>query len=341
MSIERSQTKVEKKNFDFKLVDYDNLNEMAEMFNLCFSSIPPKNYFDWKFLQNPAGKAIGFVAYYEGEVAGFYGVIPEDFMVHGEKTVIYQSMDTMTHPNYQRQGLFTNLARKTYEHLIETDGEVFIIGFPGVTSHPGFVKKLDWKDIVLIDYIFLNRAVFKVKNLFKKTSDVSFEKIEKFDESFKPYFENKRYSAAKILRRLDGNFLNWRLADNPIFKYEIVKLSEGREIVGFLVYKLDEKNRCFIYHVEFAEEKLYEKYFNAVCEYLFEESQSSFLFTFEPTLPVLAKAFKENWFIKNTFNKGLFSYKPPFIGFSNREKIKNVDFFQKQSYNIQPLLRDY
>ncbi len=47
---------MEKKNFDFKLVDYDNLNEMAEMFNLCFSSMPPKNYFDWKFLQNPAAE---------------------------------------------------------------------------------------------------------------------------------------------------------------------------------------------------------------------------------------------------------------------------------------------
>jgi hypothetical protein len=149
------------------------------------------------------------------------------------------------------------------------------------------------------------------------------------------------FSAAKILHRLDGNFLNWRLADNPVFKYEIVKLSEGQEIIGFLVYKVDEKKRCFIHHLEFAEEKQYEKDFNAVCEYLFEESQSSFLFTFEPTLPVLAKAFKKNWFIKNTFDKGLFSYKPPLIGFSNREKIKNVDFFQKESYDIQPLLRDY
>lgn len=332
---------MERKNFDFKLVNYDNLNEMAEMFNLCFNMMPPKNYFDWKFLQNPAGKAIGFVAYHEGEVAGFYGVIPEDFMVNGEKTIIYQSMDTMTHPDYQRQGLFTNLARKTYEHLLEKDREVFIIGFPGLTSHPGFVKKLEWRDIIIIDYIFLNRTAFKVKSLFKKTSNLSFEKIGKFDQSFESYFNNKTYGTGKILHRLDGSFLNWRLADNPLFKYEIVKLSEGKEIIGFLVYKSDEKKRCFIHHIDFAEEGFYEKHFNAVCEYLFEESRSNFLFTFEPTLPVLAKVCQKNWFIKNPYSKGLFSYKPPLIGFSNREKIKNVDFFQKESYHIQPLLRDY
>ena len=332
---------MERKNFDFKLVDYDNLNEMTEMFKLCFNLTPPENYFEWKFLNNPAGRAIGFVAYHEGSVAGFYGVIPEDFMINGEKTVVYQSMDTMTHPDYQRQGLFTGLAKKTYEHLIETDGDVFIIGFPGLTSHPGFVKKLGWRDIVLIDYMFLHRAVFKAKNLFGKTSDLTFEKIERFDESFDAYFENKKYSPAKILHRLDAGFLNWRLADNPLFEYDLVKLSEGREIIGFLVYKLDSKNRCFIHHVEFAGEELYEMHFSAVCRYLFAVSRSDFLFTFEPTQPALLKALKKTWFIKNKFDKGPFSYKPPFIGFSNREKINDLDFFHKESYDIEPLLRDY
>lgn len=332
---------MEKKNFDFKLVNYENLNELAEMFSLCFNLTPPENYFEWKFLNNPAGKAIGFVAYHEGKVAGFYGVIPEEFVAGGEKTIVYQSMDTMTHPDFQRQGLFTNLARKTYEHLIETDGEVFIIGFPGLSSHPGFVKKLEWKDIVIIDYVFLHRAAFKVKNLFKKSAKISFEKIEKFDKSFNSYFENKQYAPGKILHRLDASFLNWRLADNPLFNYELVKLSEGSEIVGFLVYKFDEKKRCFIHHIEFAEDRLYRAHFNAACHYLFETSKSSFIFTFEPTQPVLAEVCQQNWFIKNPFNKGLFSFKPPFIGFSNREKIKNVEFFQKESYDIQPLLRDY
>ncbi|MBA3693263.1 MAG: GNAT family N-acetyltransferase [Acidobacteria bacterium] len=332
---------MEKKNFDFKLVDYDNLNELTEMFNLCFNLMPSENYFEWKFLHNPAGKAIGFVAYHEGEVAGFYGVIPEQFMVNGEKTLVYQSMDTMTHPKYQRQGLLTSLAKKTYEHLIEQDGEVFIIGFPGETSHPILVKKLGWKDIVLIDIIFLNQAAFKMKSLFRKTSNLSFEKIEKFDESFKSYFENKNYPVGRILRRYDENFLNWRVLSNPLFEYEVVKMSEAGDLVGFLVYALYEKKRCFIYHIDFAEDELYEKYLNSVCNYLFEENQSNFLYTFEPTQPLLAELFKKNWFIKNIFGKGPFSYKPPLTGFSNCEKIKNVDFFQKESYHIQPLLRDY
>ena len=207
-------------------------------------------------MQNPAGKAVGFVAHHEGNVAGFYGVIPEDFMVGGEQTIIYQSMDTMTHPDYQRQGLFTNLAKKTYEHLIEQDKEVFIIGFPGDTSHPGFVKKLEWRDIVLIDYMFLNRTAFNLKNLFKRASNLSFEKIERFDESFKTYFAEKTYESKKILRRYDESFLNWRLSAIAFFKYEIVKISEASAPVGFVVYRIDEESRCFIHHLDFAADEL-------------------------------------------------------------------------------------
>lgn len=335
----RGKLNMEKKNFDIRLIDYDNLNELTEMFSLCFGS-PPPNYFEWKFLQNPAGKVAGFVAYHESEVAGFYGFIPEDFMVNGEKTTIYQSMDTMTHPKYQRQGLFTKLAKKTYEHLIEQDGEVFVIGFPGMNSYPGLMKT-GWKEISWINFVFLNRTAFKVKTLLKKTSNISFEKILKFDGSFKSYFENKTYSTGKILRRFDVEFLNWRLSSNPAFGYKVVKINEGREVVGFFVYNVVEKKRCFIYHIDFAEDRLYEKYLAPICDYLFQESQSNSLYTFESSKPFLAETFRKNWFMKNTFGKGPFSYKVPFLGYSNREKIKDIDFFRKESYHIEPLLRDY
>lgn len=331
---------MERKNFDFKPVDYNNLNALSEMFSLCFNREPAENYFEWKFLQNPAGKAIGFVAYHETNIAGFYGVIPEHFMVNGEKTIIYQSMDTMTHPNYQRQGLFTRLAKKTYEHLINNDGEVFVIGFPGPLSHSGLIK-VGWKDIVLIDYIFLNKTLFKVKKLLRKGPKLSFENMQRFDDSFDSYFADKNYPQGKIVKFIDEKSLNWRLSDNPLSKSEIVKISEGNQIVGFAVYKLDDNKRCFIHYLDFADDALYEKYLSAVCEYLFEASQSNFLFTFEPTQAVLAKAYKKNWFTKNRFSKGPFSYRPPFTGFSNREKIKGLNFFEKESYNLQPILRDY
>lgn len=332
---------MEKKNFDLKLVDSDSINKMGEMFALCFNLKLPENYFNWKFLQNPAGQVIGFIAYHEGEAAGYYGLIPEYYMVDGKKTVIYQSTDTMTHPHYQRQGLFTKLANKTLEYLKEKDGEIFALGFPGNTSHPGFVNKLGWKDIVSVNLIFLHHRFFKFKSFFKKSSDLTFEQIENFDESFDLYFKNKTYPAGKISHYLDKSFLDWRFSNNPLQKHEIVKVKKENEIIGFLVYRTYEKKRCFIHHIDFVEEDLYEKYLGNICKFLFDNGGNNYIYIFEPTLPLLTKAFKDNGFIKNTFSKRPFSYKPPLIGYSNREKINNIDFFQKESYNIQPVMRDY
>lgn len=330
----------EKKNFNIKPIDFDKLNALTETFRLCFGIDPPENYFEYKFLRNPAGKAVGFTAYHENKIAGFYGVIPENFIINGEKVIIYQSMDTMTHPNYQRQGLFTTLAKKTYEDIIEKKKEAFVIGFPGDLSNPGLIK-MGWKNIATIDLIFLNRNIFKLKSLLKKHSTLSITEITRFNEDFTTYFNNKNYSYNKILLFMDENTLNWRLVDHPIHKFKIAKITETNNLIGFVIYRLDEKNRCFIHYIDFADDDFYKKYLNTVCDYLFEKNQCNYIYTFKPSNPFISEAYKSSWFIKNICNKGPFSHKPLFSCFSNAEKINGLSFFQERNYDIQPILRDY
>ena len=62
----------------------------------------------------------------------------------GNRTVLgAQSGDTMTHPQHTGKGLFTQLAKKTYE-TAKGEGIEFIFGFPNKNSFPGFIKKLNW-----------------------------------------------------------------------------------------------------------------------------------------------------------------------------------------------------
>lgn len=98
-------------------------------------------YFRWKFLENPSGTFFGFVAVEinSGEIGAYYGVIPERWYVDGVETVIYQSCDTMTHSQHRRLGLFQMLALHCYTEL-RKQGSLFIIGFSGKQSTPGFTK---------------------------------------------------------------------------------------------------------------------------------------------------------------------------------------------------------
>lgn len=89
------------------------------------------------------GEVIGYLAYHGDEAIAFYAVFPI-FVTDGDSRIVAaQSGDTMTHPNHQGKGLFTRLARKTYE-AAAAEGVAFVFGFPNANSYPGFTKKLGW-----------------------------------------------------------------------------------------------------------------------------------------------------------------------------------------------------
>jgi GNAT superfamily N-acetyltransferase len=111
-----------------------------------FGTAVPLAFFEWKYRDNPAGPFIGFVAQNEtGEIGAYYGAIPEQYSIEGNCRTIYQSCDTMTHPDHRRRGLFQLLATHCYDYLRQR-GDLFIIGFGGDMSTPGFLK-MGWKEV--------------------------------------------------------------------------------------------------------------------------------------------------------------------------------------------------
>ena len=99
----------------------------------------------WQFQNNPSGKAVCFLAEAKGEIVGQYVTIPTRFSIRGKETRAAFSCDTMIHPEYRRQGMFSALAREVYDHL-ETRRNIHLVwGFPNDRSLPGFTGKLDWR----------------------------------------------------------------------------------------------------------------------------------------------------------------------------------------------------
>ena len=90
---------------------------------------------------------IGFIAY-DCNISlpiGFYGVLPIEAIHFGEKIIIAQSADTITHPKYRKQGIFKILAKKTYS-LCQKSSIQFLFGIPNYNSFHGFIKHLGWED---------------------------------------------------------------------------------------------------------------------------------------------------------------------------------------------------
>lgn len=119
---------------------------------------------------------IGYVAYHRptNKVAGYYGVFPIVCSFRGEKILLAQSGDTMTHSDHRRKGLFTSLAYETYR-LARDNGIKGVFGFPVEASYPGFQRKLNWKF-----YERLNSY-----NIITKTIPVS-ETLKRISKYVKP-----------------------------------------------------------------------------------------------------------------------------------------------------------
>ncbi|TAL97276.1 MAG: GNAT family N-acetyltransferase [Paraburkholderia sp.] len=140
--------------FDFSptKTDQASLSLYADLFKACFPSATHLgvNYLEWLYRANPAGEVVGFDAFSEGRLAGHYVCVPADVLVEGQSKRALLSLNTATHPDFQGRGLFTELAKRTYERGAGL-GFDLVYGIANANSTPGFVRKLGFQLVCPLD----------------------------------------------------------------------------------------------------------------------------------------------------------------------------------------------
>lgn len=149
-------------NYKIEQVSQNNLFHLQFLYKKAFHLNVDLDFITKKFNTDCFGVSyIGYLAIDKMslEAAAYYGVFPVRCEINNTICLAAQSGDTMTHPLHQGKGLFTQLAKLTYE-LARAKGINFIFGFPNKNSYPGFVKKLGWNH-----YGDLNNYIFKTGTL--------------------------------------------------------------------------------------------------------------------------------------------------------------------------------
>lgn len=324
-------------NIENRLVETTNLPRFTEIFNLCFGITVSESYFKWKYLQNPAGQVIAYetINTDTNEVGAFYGIIPEEYMINGERKVIYQSMDTMTHPNYRNRGLFIKLANLTYDYTFKELGTLKLIGIPGSNSYHGFVNKLHWKNPHNFNYIFQHRMLIKMRGLFSKPT-VKLEQISVFDDETDLFFSTKKYykSAYKVYNK---EVLNWKISNHPFHKFISYKVKKDNVIIGLVILQKEDNNNLKIVYADFLDndQRLYLK---ETIMAITSKISFKYIYTWEPTDNVLISQYKKAMFLKNPFKRGIFSYKVPLILLT---RDGDADFWENpDNVELQPIIQD-
>ena len=223
------------------------------------------DYWNWLYRDNPDGfyPQLICLALDGSTLAGHYAIIPRKVVWMGKETMGAQSLDTVTHPSYRRQGLFEKTAKTVYAASGPL-GLPCLYGFAKGTSYEGFIRKLDWQtsrfleySIYLLDYHSLSAAFFRNQLLNQITKKILSWRLKmkkkvsakndriRFDHQLTAEDLNSINKSMRPPPEFglvhDETYYQWRLK-NPVKKYRLLKeYDPNGQLLGFAIIGPSEK----------------------------------------------------------------------------------------------------
>lgn len=214
---------------------------------------------EWKFKRSTILVAMND----KDEAVGIRPTIIMNLKYYDQVIKAGMNVDVMTHPQYQRRGIFSTLVKKSYNKLKKSDVN-FVYTFPNEQSFPGYERSLHWTKIstipllikpvnmknLLSKYIKNNKVCsilspfvtlgskfyFRVKG--DNGEDLDFKRINNFNKDFDTLWE-KISSQYNICVIRNHNYLNWRYCERPGYEYNIFAAFKQDELIGYIVTRKD------------------------------------------------------------------------------------------------------
>lgn len=218
--------------FHQKPISIDLIKETFEIsFNIGFD----KDYWNWRFLNNPNNEKV-YISYIleEGVLAAYYAVSPMIITQKGKEHKVALSNMTMTHPNHRGKGYFKLLASSLFSNLKE-DGFVGVFGFANHNSHYGFRKYLNWYDLSILNICSVDPSNFRPPRNQDSSMEFQYEKVSEELIRSIDGLEVADSSLYKIKRDVEN--ISWRLLNNPENRYDVLVGKNNGGIVSLLFYK--------------------------------------------------------------------------------------------------------
>lgn len=321
-----------------KIFSDRDFSSMEKIYKDCFGIQTNNLFFCWKYQDNPSGTVKAFISKDNETAAAFYGMLPDTYTRNGQTFRVYQSMDTMTHPSYQKRGLFVKLSELTYKRIEEEEGSLFALGIAGSQSYHGFVQKLGWKHAGSFKLTFQVGMILLLKNLFHSfshsVSDISDFDLLKINE----YFNSRKINASYFQRAYSGDFFNWRVLKHPLKKYIVKVAHKNGSITGICVCENDSKGRIRIMFIDSINIESARNIYASLLYHLALKSPCKWFYTWQPIPIEKKKVFKKLGFLVNPFKRGLFSYQVPLILRASGKAQKDWENFSL--FDLQPLNQD-
>lgn len=214
-----------------------------------------RDFWQWKHFDNPFGMSIAIVAATDsGELIGLRTFMRWRFQVGGLTYKAVRAVDTVTHPDYRRFGVFSRLTKAALDRVKE-DGVDFIFNTPNEQVLPGYIK-LGWHYVDLVrpsvkvlhfprfvKALVLNRG--KNHSSQQLTADQVFKQgLPTIPEFFaqeqgirKLISESNKIRTNKIATEQSLEYLIWRYGGQSFCDYRILAHKSHGELDGCLILR--------------------------------------------------------------------------------------------------------
>ncbi len=113
--------------------EYDDLVSLYAKYNFALTK---REYFDWKFFQNPVGEALIYKMVDKGQLVGAVAIIPQRFRYQDKEIIGLQTVDGLMGKEIRGKGLFNDVMaflRQQRPDWLEGQ-EYFYLSFPSLAS---------------------------------------------------------------------------------------------------------------------------------------------------------------------------------------------------------------
>jgi hypothetical protein len=219
------------------------------------------SYWIWEFKNNPKGFKT-LLATDENAIVGHLSALNREVIIGDREIPASMEVEGVTHPKYQRQGIFVALGRKLLSDM-EKEGVALVYGFPNENALPGhrklhcielftlhiMIRPLNFKNISKMRFSnkilgslakFAGKLAFGILYRPKKPQireGVKIKTISKFDRRFDDFWNKVKENQNIILKR-DSTYLNWRYTQCPEKQYKIYIAERNNELLAWVVVRV-------------------------------------------------------------------------------------------------------
>ena len=187
-----------------------------------------KDWFLWKFRDNPFGESILACAEEKGKITGCVAYGMQDFMFESKIIKGVLSFETFVHPEYQRRGIFSKLLYIAEKKAIER-GVKLMLNFPNTNSLKGFLNK-DWIKLNVSEYYIKSKKLFTIpihffeirKGFVPAASEIN---LLDFSKNFEQFQQKNLHTV------ITGSYLKWRFDTLPKTTYHFFDQSSFNLVV--------------------------------------------------------------------------------------------------------------